>query len=208
LAPITDEEIATFGGLGSMFMRRDRLTAKYAWAIPTEALVRRLAELSPICDLGCGTGYWAKLLTDVGAQVLAVDANPPIEGTNHWHRQKAGLTQQPIDLQHFTLITKGDAATFDVPPDHALMLGWPPHNNDMAAEALARYQGGRVIYIGEGEDGCTGTDVFHAMLAEQWDLSACYEIPQWEGVHDEVRVYARRSSQTDPSSTSTGAARS
>jgi len=44
----------------------------------------------------------------------------------------------------------------------------------------------------EGEGGCTGDDGFHAALAEQWELTASYEIPQWHGIHDDVCVYVRR----------------
>jgi len=197
LAPVSAAEIDAIGEHGSEFFaaraRRDRLTAEYAWAIPTERVVRKLAELSPICDLGCGTGYWAKLLADVGADVLAIDAHPPLEGTNHWHRSSARLTRQAIELRHFTDVVRGDAATFDVPSDRALMLCWPPYKGGMGTQALARYHGDHVIYVGEGDGGCTGDDAFHAALDAQWDLIAEYEIPQWDGVHDGVHVYARRS---------------
>ena len=209
LAPVTEAEGKAFGyGSGphavaarELFaarLRRDQLAAEYAWAIPTESVMRRLAELSPICDLGCGTGYWARLLTDVGATVLAVDLHPPLEGNNHWHRHEAGLTRQRIALRHFTDVVKGDATTFDVPADHALMLCWPPYDDDMAARALTRYQGDRVIYVGEGAGGCTGNDAFHAALAEQWDPIAHYEIPQWDGIHDGVHVYARKATMSTP----------
>ena len=182
LAPATSAECDGSGFVGAL-MRRERLVAEYAWAIPTEIVVRRLAEFSPICDLGCGTGYWAKLLVDVGAEVIAVDARPPLEGHNHCHRSAA-----------FADILRSDAATFDVPPGHALMLCWPPYSNDMAAQAITRYRGDRVIYVGEGLGGCTGDDTFHEMLAAHWNQVARYEIPQWDAVHDAVRVYARRSS--------------
>jgi SAM-dependent methyltransferase len=199
LAPSTKAELSALGPYGIehnvMWARRDRLAAEYAWGIPTESVLRRLAELSPICDLGCGTGYWAKLLRDVGADVLAVDANPPLEDTNHWHRRKAGILGQPVDIRHFVDVVKGDAATFDVTPEQTLMLCWPPYANGMAQQALARYGGTRVVYVGEGDGGCTGDDGFHAALAEQWELTASYEIPQWNGIHDDVRVYVRRVSR-------------
>lgn len=171
---------------------RDRLTAEYAWAIPIEGVLRRLAELSPICDLGCGTGYWAKLLRDVGAEVIAVDASPPLEGENHWHRKEVGFPRQSITLRHFVDVIKGDASTFDVPSGHTLMLCWPPYKKAMAVVALERYRGTRVIYVGEGGGGCTADDAFHAMLAKQWDLVSSHEIPQWDGLHDAVHVYVRR----------------
>lgn len=199
LAPITPDEIEALGPHGSAFsaarVRRYRLAAQYAWAIPTENVVRKIAELSPICDLGCGTGYWAKLLGDVGAGILAVDADPPLDGANHWHRREVvpafAQARQPVEICHFVDVVRGDARSFDVPSDHALMLCWPPYASDMAAVALARYRGQNVIYIGE-HGGCTGDDRFHEMLAAQWDEIAYYEIPQWDGLHDNVRVYARK----------------
>jgi hypothetical protein len=195
LAPISEVEIASPDAHGYEYLaaclRRNRLVAEYAWAIPTEDVVRKIAALSPICELGCGTGYWAKLLRDVGAKILAVDAKPPLEGKNFWHRPKTGPLQQPTVLRHFVDVVRGDVATFDVPPEQTLMLCWPPFDNGMASQALARYSGSRVIYIGEGKGGCTGDDDFHTALAEQWKLDTCYEIPQWEGLHDDVRVYSR-----------------
>src|SRR5262249_778993 len=88
-------------------------------------------------------------------------------------------------------------------PEHTLMLCWPPYEDHMAALALERYRGTRVIYIGEGAGGCTGNDAFHAALAEQWDLVTSHEIPQWQGLHDEVDVYARRGERHARSSSDT-----
>jgi SAM-dependent methyltransferase len=198
LSPITSAELQTLGMLRSELLsdclagraRRDRLTAQYAWAIPTEIVIRKLAELSPICELGCGTGYWAKLLGEVGARMIAVEPRPPLSGDNHWHRNNAGLSKQLVEIRHFVELTRGNAQTFDVPQDHALMLCWPPYNDDTAAVALDRYRGQTVIYIGE-HGGCTGDDVFHEALDAKWALEARYEIPQWEGLHDAVFVYRR-----------------
>lgn len=194
LAPVYEDEIKA--GFDSEFsaalLRRDRLTAKYAWAIPTELVVRRLAKFSPICDLGCGTGYWAKLLGDVGASVIAVDAHPPLGNANPWHRHEAGLSHQVVELRHFAPLIQADAATFDVPSTHTLLLCWPPYHDDMASVALGRYRGDHVIYIGEGRGGCTGDDAFHAALEDHWDFATGYKIPQWDSLHDDVSVYVRR----------------
>lgn len=48
--------VAALDGFLLGFLRREILTNRYAWTIPTEHVVRRLAQLSPICDMGCGTG--------------------------------------------------------------------------------------------------------------------------------------------------------
>ena len=194
LAPVTEAERyypLTGSEWMAMSVRRDRLVAEYAWAIPAEPVLHRLADLSPICDLGCGTGYWASLLQKAGADVLAVDSHPPLQSKNHWHRAEGGVLRRPATIQHFVDVVLGDAETFEVPRSHTLMLSWPPYNSSMAAVALARYRGERVIYIGE-EGGCTGDDAFHDALHTQWREIAFYEIPQWPGLHDAVYVYERQ----------------
>lgn len=214
LAQIGDADVAALGSLGldrgissaslvcgsaypsmehvARSLRRDRLVAQYAWAIPTEGVVRRIARLSPLCELGCGTGYWARLLLDAGAEVIAVDASPPAGGENPWHRREAGIGRQPVQIRHFVDVIEGDALTFDVPSDHALFLCWPPHDDGMAWRALSRYRGSRVVYVGEGAGGCTGDDDFHAALDREWELTEVLEIPQWTGLHDAAHVYERR----------------
>jgi SAM-dependent methyltransferase len=169
-------------------IRRERLVAKYAWAIPTDEAVRRIAKLSPICDLGCGTGYWAYLLGQIGAKVIAVDAAPPARGANHFHRAAS----------HFVPVVRGSASTFDVPRSHALLLCWPPYATPMASVALKRYRGTRMIYVGEGIGGCTADDAFHHAIAKNWKLDEIIDLPNWPGVHDDVYIYERNSHQEDP----------
>ncbi len=173
------------------WLRRNRLVNAYAWAIPTEAVIRTIARRSPICDMGCGTGYWAHLLEQAGARVLAVDPTPPTDNENHWHRAKTRSSQELVELRHYVAITRGDAETFDVPADHTLLLCWPPYGQPMAEVALARYRGDCVIYIGE-KGGCTATDAFHEALTAEWNLVEEHDIPQWSGIHDAVYVYERR----------------
>lgn len=175
--------------LGNFFsnVRRERLTSKYAWAIPTEEAVRRITKLSPICDLGCGTGYWAYLLGQLGAKVVAVDSNPPLGGANDYHHARKST------LHHWVPVVRGSASTFVVPRSHALMLCWPPYSTSMASVALRRYRGSRLIYIGEGMDGCTGDDAFHRAIAKNWKLCEMIDLPNWPGLHDRVFIYERKS---------------
>jgi hypothetical protein len=182
----------------SDFLLRQRLVAEYAWAIPTESVIRALQKYEPICDLGCGTGYWAYLLSQAGARMLAVDPAPPLTGTNHWHHVKScfGDLSMPSSsvIRHYHEIVEGSAETFDVPRNHALMLYWPPYDQPMAEVALSRYRGNCVIYVGEGSSGCTANDAFHATLEAAWSLVEYHDIPQWIGVHDGVYVYKRKGS--------------
>jgi hypothetical protein len=95
-------------------------TRKYAWAIPNNVALTALAGLSPIVEVGAGTGYWASLLTEHGADVLAYDIVLPGE-ENHWHSDATNLWH-PIQV--------GPSEVAGEHPDRTLFLSWPPYCPD------------------------------------------------------------------------------
>ena len=53
----------------------------YSCGVPTEAALVAVASLGlPVVEMGCGTGYWAKLLRCKGVDVAAYDIRPPGNG--------------------------------------------------------------------------------------------------------------------------------
>src|SRR5687768_14809752 len=55
------------------FVLRQRLFERYAHAIPTTQALRALLALGPILEIGAGAGYWARLLRDLGGDVIATE---------------------------------------------------------------------------------------------------------------------------------------
>lgn len=156
---------------------REDMVKSYAWAIPSTRVIYALAKLSPIIEVGAGTGYWAWMLRQAGADVLATDKPEPeqIDATKRW-TDVVSVDGVEAAAQH---------------PDRTLFICWPTYDDAWSDRALAAYRGSRLIYIGEGHGGCTATDAFHDMLDAQWTEVADYDIPQWQGIHDRVRVYRR-----------------
>lgn len=83
-------------------LARDRLVARYSWAIPNAAALRALAAAAPLIEIGAGNGYWAYLLRQLGVDILAFDANPPLEKATRtstagtpWPSARCGLTCSP-----------------------------------------------------------------------------------------------------------------
>lgn len=57
--------------------RRNILVRKYAYAVPTLAALEAIAQLGPLFEAGAGSGYWARLLRDLGCVVTPYDPTPP-----------------------------------------------------------------------------------------------------------------------------------
>lgn len=160
---------------------RGELVREYAWAIPSDEALRKIVNFAPrICEIGAGTGYWAYMLSQYGANVVAYDIAIPGIHDNKWEHKKTWF-----DVKH------GDALTINQHQDRALMLCWPPYSKPMAEAALQLYTGQRVIYIGEGSYGCTATEKFHEILDNEF-TGECVDIPQWDGLHDSVYLMERK----------------
>jgi len=165
------------------FLARNRLRKRYAYAIPTEEALALVAAYSPLVEIGAGTGYWAHLLSNLGADIIAYDIAPP-GGPQHnaWHGDGPAWRE---------ILAGGPEAAARF-PERTLLLVWPPYNNTLALDALATYGGERMIYIGEPMYGCTADDRFFETRATGWEREASCAIPVWEGTHDSISVWRRR----------------
>jgi len=179
-------------------LRLDRFEfcCKYSWAVPDPDSVSFVAQyLAPkAVEMGAGTGYWAWMLAQLGIDVIAYDNAPPDKVfTNAWHSpyvpgtyrfsHQAMPTYYPVREAHTSKLQEH--------PDRALFLCWPPYGDPMAAECLQSYQGCRLVFIGEGEGGCTGDDTFFEILRAEWHEVAEHRIVQWDAIHDYIWVYER-----------------
>lgn len=154
---------------------------KYSYAVPSTEALREIVKYSPICEMGAGTGYWASLLNLLGADIVAYDTDPVNEGNNSYHKKR----------KPFYPVNKCDD-NFIPPKERTLFLCWPPYNTEMAINALKRYEGSTLIYIGEGYGGCTGCDDFHDLLEEEWDIKEVIDLPSLYGIRDDLYIYTRK----------------
>ena len=162
---------------------RHDYVGRFAWSITDPWSVHFVAAYSrgAMVDPMAGTGYWAYVLGQLGVDVACYDSSPPPED-NKWHGGCALWV--PVAQGYAECIV-------DKHPDRVLFLAWPPYSESSAARTLREYRGDRVIYIGEGDSGCTGDDDFHDLLDSEWHVVAWHTPIQWWGVHDEITVYER-----------------
>lgn len=182
---LNDEGIYTGNKLQQPFnfpayTKRFALIANYGFAIPNCKAVTTIKKYSTkIVEIGAGTGYWAWMLRQAGVTVHAYDLRPK-------YNNEYGF------LKQWSLVKKQGVSAVRKHQDCALFLCWPPYNRPMANEALLRYEGDIVFYIGEGDGGRTADADFHSNIDKNFDIIDETVIPQWSGLHDWLSVYRRK----------------
>jgi hypothetical protein len=169
------------GGVDWDYLDRHNYVMRYAWCITDPGSVQFVAAYSrmSLLDPMAGSGYWGYVLKQLGVDVVSYDAAP---GTNPWHHDHALWV--PVNQGYAEV-------TVDKHPDRVLFLSWPPYSEPSAYRTLREYKGDRLIYIGEGESGCTADEDFHDLLAKEWHEIASHRPIQWWGLHDDITVYER-----------------
>lgn len=165
--------------------RRRELASLFSWAVPNTRALDVLAAHAPLVECGAGTGYWAALLRARGVDIVAYDAAPPRRGTrNAWH----GSGREP--WTH--VLPASSVAAVRRHRNRTLVLCWPPYGDDAASyEVLRAYRGDTVIYIGEPEEGATGSVRFRRELSLNWTLGQAVALPRWPRLRDTLMVYRR-----------------
>lgn len=156
--------------------RRRSFIAYYGWAVPNREAITAIAAFvsgRKLLEVCAGQGLWARLLTAAGLEVIATDGEPP-----------------PV-LEHFAVeAMEVEAAVLAHPECGALLICWPPFQNEAAFRALRAFNGDRVAYVGDAR--FTAERRFHQLLADEWALRDQIGIPSWPGLDDYAYLYRRR----------------
>jgi hypothetical protein len=150
--------------------RRDFIET-FGFSILDRRTVDLLHGHSPILEVGAGTGYWSHELRKAGADVVATDLVPG-EGNKYRFTHGYGVEQL------------GGVEAVHKYPGRTLLLVWPDYDADWSEQVLDAYMGSTVLYVGEGEGGCTATDRFHEMLSSRFPWITRHRLHQFYGIHD------------------------
>jgi len=152
---------------------RNFYCTKYSFAITSPSTIAALKELLPIIEIGAGSGYWARMVTEKW------------ELSDYYAFDNFSTHVFPEMYYNVT----------DVEPNpkgnETFFFCWP-YMNSMAADYVKKYNPKRIVYIGEGNGGCTADEEFFELLDKHYDLAKSLDHPQYEGIHDVFELYERR----------------
>jgi len=176
-------ELESRGGedaIMEMLKARRPLCRQYSFAIPTIEAVEALISISPLVEIGAGTGYWTMLVSQSGGDITAYDKKPS-------KGNKYAFTHT------HTEVFQGDESVLSsIDKRFSLFLCWPNYDNDFAYNCLRRFKGNTLAYAGEARGGCTANDKFFELLEVEWTLSKHVSLPQWFGINDSLFLYDRK----------------
>jgi hypothetical protein len=150
----------------------------FSLAIPCAEAVQALAAMSPLLEIEAGTGFWSRLVSREGADVMAVVSDPAA---------RSGVHGRYFPTENAT----GEEAVGRNPERNVLMV-WP----DLARSwpslvAKALRPGRQLALISEGKDGRTGRAEFFGALHTEFRLVQSVVIPVFPGLGDRLEIWQK-----------------
>lgn len=156
------------------------LARRYSYVLPEPRVLGVLRSLSPLIEIGAGTGYWAHRLRQLHTNILAFDQNPPVQpNVNRYHPDPGTWTE----------VLAGDQAVLPSYPQRALFVCWPPLYSSLG-DCLTFYQGDTVAWIGDAGF----RTAIASGLARSFEQVAAYPVralEPWPGTQPTLTVWRR-----------------
>jgi len=172
-------------GYASNQMRElTELRKRYAYAIPTPTALTMIARRArKLIEIGAGTGYWAKCLSELGVDIVCMDRKPWAE------------IHYPVEVGDIAELRKA----FEREPDRSLFICFPGKNNPMAHDALRAFMdrgGERFVYVGSLGSACgsylCGDEAFSLLVRDHWKRFKEVGVWEWIGSPVACTVYRRK----------------
>jgi hypothetical protein len=165
-------------GEGLRLLLDHRLFERYAHSVPTNEALQVLTELGPLLEIGAGAGYWARLLRDLGGDVIATDPVAPSD--NAWFR----------GAEPWTPIQQAGVEAVRRYPDRAIFLCWPPRPRGFMRQLLASAPGRIVALITDALPSLY--DDLHDRLSAGWTCREAIALPTVAVRGDRLTVWTPR----------------
>jgi hypothetical protein len=175
-----DDPISSYPEQLSRIGERDRFICDFGFSIPTAEALAAVAALSPLVEIGAGTGLWSALLRRHGADIIATDVAP------------AGR------LNNYRFVTASHAPTEQLAAktavrryyDRNAFCSWPSYDATWFRQALKAMRIGRAIAV--VREDATGDETAWSYLEQSFQQEKMIEIPCWYGLHDVLEIWRKK----------------
>lgn len=163
----------------SRYQHREEVVARFGFAIPCAEALDAIADLSPLVEVGAGTGYWSALLEKRGADIIATDID-----TNDYSFAIGSV----IDIE-----TLDAVSAVQKYPDRNVLIVWPCYTSTWATECAVAMASGRMLaLVSEGSGGCVADDSLFDLLESGFEEVADISLPVWDGMHDRLTIHCKK----------------
>ncbi len=156
---------------------RSKFIEEFGFPIPCLELIEAIKSEGPSVELGAGSGYLAALVNVCGGHVIPTDS------------YKGGyFFKIAFYMKVHRLAASAAVKAF---PNIPVLMSWPSFQAKWPSRVANMLKpGGRLLYIGEA-DGCTARCSFDDILFRKFREIKKVSIPQWEGIHDHLRIFEK-----------------
>jgi hypothetical protein len=191
------------GGTCKVLDEEAAAALKYAWAIPDERALRILGSMGPLVEVGCGLGYWARLLRDRGVDIAVYDIELPPR-PKRWTKVRRGgpmVLSKHSDRTLFLCYPDDTQSPADEQQQQQPQRRTGEQDDEsMAASCLRHYTGDTLVHVGEllfesvcrpSPWGRTTRPAFQLQLGATFHRVLSVPLPSWPTSRDSLSVWRR-----------------
>lgn len=166
------------------FFERFSYIEDFGYYLPCMEVVKYIKKMDvKWVSVGCGRGYFERILQLHGVDVIATDKFT-VEDNLYF---RGGLHRK-TPYTEIELLSASDAITKY--HDRNVIFSWVSYGEPWGYEALKLIKSGlKVINIGESYGGCTGDDDFNIYLNTNCQVLERLPHEPFFGIHDSVHLY-------------------
>ena len=152
---------------------------KYCWSIVDEhslEIIKNHIIGKKTLEINCGKGFWTYCLRLLSCDIVATDL---------FTQDSSWITVEQLDAVSAVEKYNGECSV--------LFCCWPDYEKEYAYEALRKFTGDTLIYIGEGKTGNCATDSFFDYLKQNYQkLEIENTLQSWPFLNDRLSIYKKK----------------
>lgn len=163
----------------SFLYLQERYREIYGWSIIDEhslELIKNHIIGKKTLEISCGKGFWTYCLRLLGCDIIATDL---------FTQESSWITVEELDAVSAVKKYNGECSV--------LFCSWPDYEKEYAYEAVSKFTGDTIIYIGEGKYGSCATKSFFDYIDQYYKkLEIENTLQSWPFVNDSLSIFNKK----------------